>query len=628
MKIRSKLFCGFFVVVGIGVILGILGFYSIYRLVSLTENITNISETRTNVGAILNSHYIWRHGLSETVYAGTAFTGSLNSRTCSLGHWLESDVVANINDPELLTLLRETIPRHDFIHAEAGIIMEHIANDEMDEATRIFRDEVLPTTQTVITNLTSMQDRYSVLVNETIDLVHQTGVVFESIIVTAIIISIIAGIILVLLITSSIVKPVQKLVGVVQTVSEGDLTATIDINSSDEIGVLSQAMIQMVAAIKQMMNDCVYLSEEALAGRLSSRADASKHGKDYALCVQNINNTLDSIVEPLKEAMQVMERIANKDLTARIRGAYKGDLLKFKENINLAGQTLEDSIIQVDATVEQIFSASHEISSGSQSLAESTSQQASSLEEISSSLEEINSLTASNADSAKSGLKLADLAVVAVEHGSVAMEKMNKAMDSIQESSHETGKIIKNIDEIAFQTNLLALNAAVEAAHAGEAGKGFAVVAEEVKNLALRSAEAAKNTNSLIEESGRNSELGSSIVQQVTQSFLEMKEQFSKVKSIVNEISASSDEQSHGVNQISVGVNEMNKGTQQNAANAEESAAAAEELTSQANELKSMVAQFTVSRKNNFQRNNKPALISKREMNPENLLPMFEDEDF
>jgi methyl-accepting chemotaxis protein len=232
------------------------------------------------------------------------------------------------------------------------------------------------------------------------------------------------------------------------------------------------------------------------------------------------------------------------------------------------------------------------------------------------------------------------------------MEKMNKAMASILHSSQETGKIIKTIDDIAFQTNLLALNAAVEAAHAGDAGKGFAVVAEEVKNLALRSAEAAKNTNSLIEESGRNSEMGSRIVEEVTKSFQLMKDQFNKVKSIVNEISASSDEQAHGVNQISTGVNEMNRVTQQNAANAEESASAAEQLNSQAAELKSMVATFTLSKKatgaSPYQKSapklnitperrspTPPAAAQKKpkaavEVKPDNVLPLdsMDDDDF
>ena len=461
-------------------------------------------------------------------------------------------------------------------------------------------------------------------------------------------IGIILAITFAIVITKMITKPIGDCVDIANNLAKGNTNVDIKINSKDETGILSLAMKKMIDSIKVMYEDAIYLSAEAVAGKLKSRADVKKHQGDFAKIVKGINDTLDAVINPINEAMKVMHKLANRDLTARVTGNYNGDLDTFKENINLAAQNLEESLIQVDMAVEQISAASNQISSGSQILAEATSEQASSLEEISSSLEEINSLTGNNADNAKQGLKLADHAVGAVDEGNTAMEKMNKAMESILKSSQETGKIIKTIDEIAFQTNLLALNAAVEAAHAGEAGKGFAVVAEEVKNLALRSAEAAKNTNALIEEAGKNSEMGSKIVEQVTKSFMEMKDQFTKVKGIVNEISASSDEQAHGVNQISSGVGEMNRVTQQNAANAEESASAAEELNSQAAELKSMVNQFTLSKKShavtqtrkpthqisNERRNTKQIPHQKAnnsyEVKPENILPLdnIDDDDF
>ena len=418
-----------------------------------------------------------------------------------------------------------------------------------------------------------------------------------SMMVTVIVIALLVAIIFAVMITRMITKPIAECCDIANNLQQGHTSIDINVDTTDETGELKKSMKAMVTAIQRMYNDCLELSSQTAAGKMKSRIDVRKHSNDYAKLVEGINSILDTIADPLKDTMEVLDKLAHKDLTVRINKDYPGDFHDLIENINLSAKTLEESLIQVDMAVEQITAASGEISSGSQVLAEATSEQASSLEEISSSLEEINSLTGNNADNAKSGLKLADVAVLAVDAGNEAMEKMNKAMDAILKSSQETGKILKAIDEIAFQTNLLALNAAVEAAHAGDAGKGFAVVAEEVKNLALRSAEAAKNTNVLIDEATRNSEMGSRIVEQVTKSFIEMKEQFNKVKSIVNEISASSDEQAHGVNQISTGVNEMNRVTQQNAANAEQSASAAEQLTSQAAELKSMVTSFTISKK-------------------------------
>ena len=393
-----------------------------------------------------------------------------------------------------------------------------------------------------------------------------------------------------------ITKPLIKCIKITHEIAVGNTDVAIEITSKDEIADLAMDMQKMVKSINAMYTEADFLYKSVLEGNISVRSDAKKHQGAYAEIIEGMNHILDAVCDPINETEHILEMMAKKDLTARVTGVYKGEFKVFADNVNLASSNLENSMTQVDLAVDQISSASNEISTGAQSLAESTSAQASSLEEISGSLEEINSLTGGNANNAKSGSRLADQAVKAVEEGNLAMEKMRTAMEAILNSSRETSNIIKTIDEIAFQTNLLALNAAVEAARAGEAGKGFAVVAEEVKSLAMRSGEAAKNTNILIDEAGHNSELGSKIVEQVTKSFIEMKEQFAKVKSIVSEISASSDEQASGVSQISTGIGSMNRVTQQNAASAEESAAAAEELSSQAAELKNMVRKYKLSK--------------------------------
>jgi len=420
----------------------------------------------------------------------------------------------------------------------------------------------------------------------------------DMIVIILAIIGLIASVFFAITITNMITKPLAHCRMAAEKISVGDTNIDLQDHGNDELGALAHVMRRMVRNIHAMNEDAVMLSNAAIAGNLKIRADIENHKGDYQNVIKGINLTLDSLVNPVEEAIQVMDKLANKDMTARMKGQYRGEMATFAADINQAAQNLDESLLQVEIAITQITAAADEIAAGSQSLAESTGEQAASLEQISSSLEEINSLTAGNADNAKAGSKLADQAVKAVDDGNTAMDKMSAAMESIIQSSQETGKIIKTIDDIAFQTNLLALNAAVEAAHAGEAGKGFAVVAEEVKNLALRSADAAKHTNTLIEDATRDSEMGSRIVEQVHKSFVEMKEQFNKVKSIVNEISASSDEQSHGVGQISTGVGEMNRVTQQNAANAEQSAASAEELNSQVTELKHMVDKFTITNQN------------------------------
>ena len=241
---------------------------------------------------------------------------------------------------------------------------------------------------------------------------------------------------------------------------------------------------------------------------------------------------------------------------------------------------------------EQVASASGLVASASQSLAEGSTEQAASLEETSSSLEEMTSMTKQSAANAQQANSLSMRAQNAAEEGSSSMEKMRSAINDIQASASETAKIIKVIDEIAFQTNLLALNAAVEAARAGEAGKGFAVVAEEVRNLAKRSAEAARNTSDLIEGSVRNAHNGVEITGEVGKSLGDIVNNITQTSSLVSEIAAAADEQAQGIGQINTAISQMDQVTQANAANAEESASASGELNSQAEQMTSIVGEL------------------------------------
>ncbi|OPY85714.1 MAG: Methyl-accepting chemotaxis protein II [Syntrophus sp. PtaU1.Bin208] len=239
---------------------------------------------------------------------------------------------------------------------------------------------------------------------------------------------------------------------------------------------------------------------------------------------------------------------------------------------------------------EQVSAAASQVAASSQHLAEGSSEQAASLEETSSSLEEMSSMTKQNADNANQTTALMDEMGKYQAHTNEELDHLVEAISEVVKSSEETNKIIKTIDEIAFQTNLLALNAAVEAARAGEAGAGFAVVAEEVRNLAMRSADAAKNTSSLIENTIKAIRKGDESTQQTQNAFQEQMGAARKVMELVREIAAASSEQAHGISQINIAIAEMDKVTQQAAANAEESASASEELNAQAEQMKGYVA--------------------------------------
>jgi methyl-accepting chemotaxis protein len=281
--------------------------------------------------------------------------------------------------------------------------------------------------------------------------------------------------------------------------------------------------------------------------------------------------------------------------TVTMSGMIIGGLLALALGVLITrsiNRVLRQVIEGLSDGAQEVAAAAGQVSAAAQSLAEGSSEQAASLEETSSSLEEMSSMTSRNADNARQANTLMEEAKRVVDTADISMVRLTGSMGEIAKASEETSKIVKTIDEIAFQTNLLALNAAVEAARAGEAGAGFAVVADEVRNLALRAAEAAKNTANLIEGTVKKVRDGSSLVSSTNEAFRQVTGSSARVSELVAGISAASDDQAEGIGQINTAVTELDKLTQQNAANAEESASAAEEMSAQAETMLGMVGEL------------------------------------
>jgi methyl-accepting chemotaxis protein len=369
----------------------------------------------------------------------------------------------------------------------------------------------------------------------------------------------------------------------------------VEVKSRSEKDTLANSMNLMLATIRNLIQEISKLTSAAIQGKLAARSQAEGFQGAYREIVMGINQTLDVIVAPINEASSVLQTIAQRDLSARMEGNYQGDLAQLKEAINQAAQNLNGALTQVSTSVDEVASAANQISIGSQSLSQGASEQASTLEQISSRLQELASMTQNNAGGFRQAREMSESARKDTAGGVDSMKRLSVAIEMIKQSSSKTAAIVKTIDEIAFQTNLLALNAAVEAARAGDAGKGFAVVAEEVRNLAMRSARAAKDTAGLIEESVRNADNGVQINEEMLKNLEAINVQAARVNEVMADIAQASEQQNEGVIEIAAALQQMNEVTQQTAASSEESASASEELSTQAIEMRSMVESFNLT---------------------------------
>jgi methyl-accepting chemotaxis protein len=333
----------------------------------------------------------------------------------------------------------------------------------------------------------------------------------------------------------------------------------------------------------------------AAAGDFGKRIDMQGKEGFFKLLGSSMNQLLETSEVGLSDVRRMLVALADGNLNERIEASYSGMFGDLKEAANTTSDRLRDIVGQIAEAVDTISTASGEIASGNQNLSSRTEQQAASLEETASSMEELTSTVRQNAENARQANQLAiGASDVAVQGGSVVGQVVN-TMSAITDSAKKVVDIISVIDGIAFQTNILALNAAVEAARAGEQGRGFAVVASEVRNLAQRSAAAAKEIKGLISESVENVEAGSKLVDEAGRTMTEIVSSVKRVTDLMSEISAASSEQSQGIDQVNQTVTGLDEMTQQNAALVEEAAAAAESLQEQAQALGVAVSAFQLN---------------------------------
>jgi methyl-accepting chemotaxis protein len=513
MSIHTKILMGFALILLLGAVLAMAGMDSTRTLLVLSNTAHDMQNRVTGISNVLNAHYIWRQGLTETVLTGSEFKGSLDPNACALGKWLQSPEAKKISDPEVITLLQQVRTPHAYIHGEAGIILQDVTTGNRDEAKKLLTEAVLPKTQEVISLLTKIQERAALVTNNKTQEIVDTGTYFNHRIMLLAAVTLGISLILALVITQWITHRVYWLESILD-------------------------VMPYPISVTDMHRRWTFINKpvEGLLGK-----------KRAALLGQPCSNWGAGICNTENCGLNCLER--GQEETAFAQGGMNFKVVsEFLTNKN--GKQVGH--IEVVEDVSKFFARQK----ADIALAKNINQ---SIVELSGAISEIASKTKENAALSVRAADLANTIKQNAEKSSTQMGEMTSAVSDINQSSQKINNVIQVINDITFQTNLLALNASVEAARVGEQGKGFAVVADEVRNLAIRSRDAASNTDSLIQESLTKAALGVRIADDTASSLSNIVSDINNSNQIASEIAKSSEEQSAAILQINQSIEQVSQ---------------------------------------------------------------------
>ena len=552
LKLR-KILTGVIILVAIlSSIGGIIGLSStIYINSSYRNALQDYGFARGDIGLFStefnNSNILIRDLIFETDSQKIqSYCDELDKSNTKINTYLENIKKAMVTEKELQYYndIKNNTAKYETISDQVIVLSKQ---NKGTQAHTLMLDQAVPVAQKIRTATEALMYQKTTIGNQLSATLASQGTMALLGILIAILISFILSLTIARKISIGISTPIIEMADVAKKMAEGDLSVQTSVSSKDnEIGQLGAAFSETIVSLKNYINDITVS----------------------------------------------LAKMAQGDLRIAYSVDYKGDFIELQKAIHSIDFSLNDALSQINLASEQVLTGSQQVSNSAQTLAQGATEQASSIEELSATITEISSHVKENAEHATAASVNVNDARSGIEISNRNMSEMVAAMSQINDSSSKIGKIIKTIEDIAFQTNILALNAAVEAARAGAAGKGFAVVADEVRNLASTSAEAAKNTTALIENSMSQVEKGTIIADKTAKSLLQVVESVKAVSNTVDQISQASIQQSNAIGQVTLGINQISSVVQTNSATAEESAAASEELSGQAQMLKGLVKKF------------------------------------
>ena len=520
--------------------------FNILRIQAVQNSNTKAAALLQRAQAAEAAHYKWASGLSNSLYAGSDFTGSTDPTACVLGQWLYgAEISEDLQDQSIRDLYNKIEPLHKEIHQSAIHVLD-LLKTSPSQARSYYQSTILANINTLVGYLDKLVEIQTQASNEGQAHLHALILQMQLVCFICLIVALICLIGLVRYVGKQVVDPILAIIEHARPLQEGRLELKMDCRAGNELGDLAKTLEQSMALI---------------------------HGY-----VQDINH--------------IMAQLSRGNFNVSTSTPYIGDFQSIEESLESFTTTLSATLGSIIQTQGRVSSNAGQLSSGAQALAQGATEQASAVQELYASLDDLSKTAERNVRSAAEAQENARLTGEQVTLSSQQMEQMVSAMTDITRSSQEIGRIIGTIEDIAFQTNILALNAAVEAARAGAAGKGFAFVADEVRTLATKSDEAAKATKDLIDNSVRATEQGSRIVGQVSESLRKTLELVMQSNNTIGTITAAIRGEAASITQVTEGIGQISAVVQTNSASSEESAAVSSELFEEVHKMEDETRKF------------------------------------